>query len=138
MSASPPPPYSSSATDHDARSLRTMYTSMNHIFVTSTYQACVLLQFNAGGDSLSYADLELGTGINSEYLRPILQLLIKQRVIDLKDDMYELNLGQSLPFLPHRSRLTQDVVPQASSQRRSGSLSALLSSQSLRLRQRTS
>lgn len=70
-----------------------MYTTQKYFFVTSNYQACVLLQFNSGGDSLSYEDLELGTGMNAETLKPLLQLLCKQRVIDLKDEMYELNLG---------------------------------------------
>jgi cullin 1 len=135
----PPLPCSSSPTDDVARRLRTLYTAMKNIFGTSTYQACVLLQFNTGGDSLSYADLELGTGMSGEYLRPILQLLTKQRVIDLKDDMYELNLGQSLPtFLPRRPRLTMLFVPQASSRRRSGYRSTLPSDLSPRRRQRMS
>lgn len=62
--------------------------------ITSMYQACVLLQFNASGDSLSYQDLETGTGMNEDTLKPVLALLTKQRVIDLKDDMYELNLRE--------------------------------------------
>lgn len=70
-----------------------MYTNQKYFFVTSNYQACVLLQFNSGGDSLSYSDIEIGTGMNVDNLKPVLQLLCKQRVIDLKDDMYELNLG---------------------------------------------
>lgn len=73
--------------------LRTLYTTTKYFFVTSSYQACVLLQFNAGGDSLSYEDIALGTGMNPETLKPILALLSKQRVIDFKDDAYELNLG---------------------------------------------
>lgn len=62
--------------------------------ITSMYQSCVLLQFNTSGDSLSYEDLEVGTGINAETLKGVLALLTKQRVIDLKDGMYELNLGE--------------------------------------------
>lgn len=57
------------------------------------FQAVVLLQFNVSGDSLTYEDLKLGTGMEDEALKPVLQLLVKQRVVDLKDDMYELNLG---------------------------------------------
>ena len=33
--------------------------------------------------------------MNAENLKPVLQLLIKQKVIELKDDQYDLNLGQS-------------------------------------------
>lgn len=53
------------------------------------------MQFNSSGsDALSYADLETGTGLNAESLKPVLALLVKQRVLELKDvDMYELNLG---------------------------------------------
>jgi hypothetical protein len=77
--------------------LRTLYTGQKYFFVTSCFQACVLLQFNAGGDSLSYDDIALGTGMNAENLKPVLALLCKQRVIDLKDDMYELNLSTLSP-----------------------------------------
>lgn len=74
--------------------LRSLYTNQKYFMVTSTYQTVVLLQFNSSGDSLSYADLSVGTGINDDMLKGVLGLLCKQRVIDLKDDMYELNLGE--------------------------------------------
>lgn len=73
--------------------LRTLYTNQKYQLQVSSYQACVLLQFNSGGDSLSYEDIELGTGINAEALKPVLAMLTKARVIDLKNEMYELNLG---------------------------------------------
>ncbi|GAA6059887.1 hypothetical protein JCM10212_005270 [Sporobolomyces blumeae] len=72
--------------------LRTLYTPQKYFFVTSTYQACILLQFNTS-DSLSYAEIETGTGMTAEALKPVLQLLTKQRVLELKDGNYELNLG---------------------------------------------
>ncbi|BGP58323.1 hypothetical protein JCM8202_002945 [Rhodotorula sphaerocarpa] len=80
---------------HSRNELRTLYTPQKYFFVVSTYQACVLLQFNSSGsDALSYADLETGTGLNAESLKPVLALLVKQRVLELSDvDMYELNLG---------------------------------------------
>lgn len=78
--------------------LRSLYTNQKYFMVTSTYQTVVLLQFNSSGDSLSYADLSVGTGINDDMLKGVLGLLCKQRVIDLKDGMYELNLGE-LSFL---------------------------------------
>lgn len=78
--------------------LRTLYTTQKYFFVTSSFQACVLLQFNSGGDSLSYSDIEVGTGMSAETLKPVLQLLLKQRVIELKDENYELNLGKLQAF----------------------------------------
>ena len=87
------------------------------------YQAAVLLQFNQSGDSLSYQDISVGTGMNDEVLKPVLQLLTKQRVIDLKDEMYELNLGAwRLHTLVRIPKLTIGLPPrQVSSRKRSGS-----------------
>ncbi|KAI5475829.1 hypothetical protein MNV49_000793 [Pseudohyphozyma bogoriensis] len=73
--------------------LRMTYANQKYMLQVSMYQACVLLQFNSGGDSLSYDDIALGTGINEDTLKPVLAMLTKARVIDLKNDMYELNLG---------------------------------------------
>ncbi|GAA5962680.1 hypothetical protein JCM21900_006781, partial [Sporobolomyces salmonicolor] len=74
--------------------LRTLYTPQKYFFVTSTFQACVLLQFNsAGSDSLSYDEIATGTGMTAETLKPVLNLLVKQRVLELKEGNYELNLG---------------------------------------------
>lgn len=87
------PPQLASTTNEELRRLRSLYTNQKYFFATSAYQSTVLLQFNSGGDSLSYEDIELGTGMNAETLKPVLQLLSKQRVIDLKEGMYELNLG---------------------------------------------
>lgn len=79
--------------------LRSLYTNQKYFFVTSSYQACVLLQFNSS-DSLSYNDIEVGTGMNAETLKPILAQFTKQRVIDLKEEMYELNLSALSPPPP--------------------------------------
>ncbi|KAM0751648.1 Cullin-domain-containing protein [Meredithblackwellia eburnea MCA 4105] len=77
---------------HSSRNeLRSLYTNQKYFFVTSTYQACILLQFNTS-DSLSYDDIRVGTGMPEDQLKAILAQFCKQRVIDLKDDMYELNL----------------------------------------------
>ncbi|TKA54447.1 hypothetical protein B0A53_03140 [Rhodotorula sp. CCFEE 5036] len=81
---------------HCRNELRTLYTPQKYFFVVSTYQACVLLQFqSAGSDALSYSDLETGTGLNAETLKPVLAILVKQRVLEQKDGgaTYELNLG---------------------------------------------
>ncbi|GJN94519.1 hypothetical protein Rhopal_007602-T1 [Rhodotorula paludigena] len=79
---------------HCRNELRTLYTPQKYFFVTSTYQACVLLQFNsAGSDSLSYGELETGTGLAGETLKPLLAVLVKQKVLELKEGQYELNLA---------------------------------------------
>ncbi|GAA5839676.1 hypothetical protein JCM3766R1_000940 [Sporobolomyces carnicolor] len=77
---------------HCRNELRTLYTPQKYMLVTSTYQACILLQFNTS-DSLSYEEIETGTGMSAETLKPVLQILTKQKVIELKDGNYELNLG---------------------------------------------
>ncbi|GAA6013402.1 hypothetical protein JCM10207_008831 [Rhodosporidiobolus poonsookiae] len=77
---------------HSRNELRSLYTTQKYFFVTSTFQACILLQFNSS-DSLSYADIEAGTGINAESLKPQLATFVKQRVLELKDGNYELYLN---------------------------------------------
>ena len=73
--------------------LRTIYTNQKYYFMTSAYQAAILLLFNAGSDSLTYDEILTGTGMQTTTLKPLIDLLTKQRVLDLKDDAYELNLA---------------------------------------------
>ncbi|GAA5976152.1 hypothetical protein JCM5350_000332 [Sporobolomyces pararoseus] len=77
---------------HSRNELRTLYTPQKYMLVTSTYQACILLQFNTS-DSLTYEEIATGTGMSGETLKPVLQILTKAKVIELKDGNYELNLG---------------------------------------------
>ncbi|GAA5845367.1 hypothetical protein JCM9279_004858 [Rhodotorula babjevae] len=77
---------------HSRNELRMLYTPQKYFLVTSTYQACILLQFNAS-DSLSYADLSAGTGLADDTLKPLLAMFTKARVLDLKEGSYEINLG---------------------------------------------
>ncbi|BGP43648.1 ubiquitin ligase (cullin) of SCF [Rhodotorula kratochvilovae] len=77
---------------HSRNELRMLYTQQKYFLVTSTYQACILLQFN-GSDSLSHADLAAGTALPDDTLKPLLAMFTKARVLDLKDGNYELNLG---------------------------------------------
>jgi hypothetical protein len=67
------------------------YTKPKYLLSTSTYQACILLQFNES-DSLSYEDLAARTAIANDLLRPNLDLLIRLKIL-LKEDeeTYELN-----------------------------------------------
>jgi cullin 1 len=57
------------------------------------YQTIVLLQFNHLGDSISYKDLQTTTKLEDSTLKGVLALLVRQRVIEEKDDHYDLNLN---------------------------------------------
>ena len=72
--------------------LRTTYTQQKYTFTVSSYQATILLQYNAGSDSLSYEDIVSGTGLNEETLKPQLALLVKQKVLTQEGEQYDLNL----------------------------------------------
>jgi cullin 1 len=61
--------------------------------MTSTYQAAVLLQFNSGGDSISYDDLKAGTKLDDDTLKPILAHFVKAKVLTHADGVYDLNLN---------------------------------------------
>lgn len=56
----------------------------------------MLLQYNAGSDSLTYEELETGTGMSADTLKPLLALFTKQKILEHRDDSYDLNLGASL------------------------------------------
>lgn len=72
--------------------LRTTYLNQKYTFMVSSYQACILLQFNGGSDSLSYQELQTGTSLNDETLKGQLAQLVKAKVLTLEDDQYDLNL----------------------------------------------
>jgi cullin 1 len=77
--------------------LQTTYSKMKYTFMVSSYQGAILLQFNVGGDSLTYSELSKGTGLDDATLKPTLALLVKQKVLTQEDDdTYDLNLGESL------------------------------------------
>ncbi|KAK4051653.1 ubiquitin ligase (cullin) of SCF [Microbotryomycetes sp. JL201] len=78
---------------HCKNELRSLYTPQKYFMLTSMYQAAILLQYNQGGDAISFEELRLGTGMKEEMLKQVLDLLTKQRVLDFKDELYELNLG---------------------------------------------
>lgn len=71
--------------------LRTSYLNLKYTFLVSSYQACILLQFNGGSDALSYAELSAATQLSDETLKPQLTQLVKQKVLTQDDDTYELN-----------------------------------------------
>ncbi|KAG0145520.1 hypothetical protein CROQUDRAFT_658586 [Cronartium quercuum f. sp. fusiforme G11] len=72
--------------------LVTSYTKMKYTFMVSSYQGAILLQFNVGGDSLSFSEIEKSTGLDEPTLKSNLALLVKQKVLTQDDDTYDLNL----------------------------------------------
>ncbi|CAH7668213.1 Cullin 1 [Phakopsora pachyrhizi] len=72
--------------------LKTNYTKQKYTFLVSSYQGAILLQFNVGGDSLSFSDIQKGTSLDDSTLKPTLALLVKQKVLIQEDDTYDLNL----------------------------------------------
>ena len=91
--------------------LRATYTKPLKItFTTSTYQTAILLQYNTGGDVISYEDLKSGTKLNDETLKGQLGLLSKQKVLIERQDggspSYELNLDFKSKKARRCARLT--------------------------------
>ncbi|WVO14316.1 hypothetical protein L204_101948 [Cryptococcus depauperatus] len=73
--------------------LRTTYLSQKYIFMTSSYQMAILTQFNIS-DILSYKEIQAGTKLSENVLKPQMGLLTKAKVLLLNDDgNYELNKG---------------------------------------------
>ncbi|KAF8724913.1 hypothetical protein AX14_008477 [Amanita brunnescens Koide BX004] len=69
----------------------TSYLSQRYIFMTSTYQTAVLLQYNAH-DTLSMDELLTATSIPKELLIQVMALLVKAKVLVSEDDgQYDLN-----------------------------------------------
>ncbi|KAK9898155.1 Cullin-domain-containing protein [Cystobasidium minutum MCA 4210] len=76
---------------HSRNEVRMTYTAVKHVLSCSTYQASILLQFNES-ESLSYADIQIGTGLSTEISQPNLSLLVKQKILLREDkNMYKLN-----------------------------------------------
>lgn len=113
--------------------LVTTYTRMKYTLTVSSYQGAILLQFNVGGDSLTYDEIEKATELDAATLTPTLALLVKQKVLTQKGDTYDLNLGQcSLKHIPLFEvvdwYLNHRIFSQISSQRKFESTLTCLSS----------
>ncbi|KAL7420574.1 ubiquitin ligase (cullin) of SCF [Cryptotrichosporon argae] len=70
--------------------LRSSYLSQKYTFMVSAYQAAILTQFN-NDDMLEYKDIQAGTTISDDVLKPQLNLLVKAKVINQAEDSYSLN-----------------------------------------------
>lgn len=73
--------------------LRTTYLSQKYIFMTSAYQMAILTQFNEN-DSLTFKDIQTGTKIAENLLKPQMALLVKAKVLLQEGDTYDLNLSE--------------------------------------------
>ena len=69
----------------------TSYLNQKYIFMTSTYQTAVLLQYNTH-DTQSLDELLTATSISRELLVQVMALLVKAKVlINEEDGQYDLN-----------------------------------------------
>ena len=78
--------------------IRTRYLGTSYILMTSLYQLAVLVQFNTA-DAFTYKELKTATSLEDPTLKPVLQMLVKSKIINLVtedgEDNYELNYSQS-------------------------------------------
>ncbi|KAL1405840.1 ubiquitin ligase (cullin) of SCF [Vanrija albida] len=72
--------------------LRTTYLSQKYIFMTSAYQTAILTLFNEN-DSLTFKEIQTGTQISENILKPQMTLLAKAKVLTQDGDTYDLNMG---------------------------------------------
>jgi len=78
--------------------LKTLYTTKPksttkqiYTFSASTFQIAILLCFN-GNDNLSIESLAQSTGIEIKMLEAQLELLVKMKILTVKDNIYNVNL----------------------------------------------
>ncbi|TFY77364.1 hypothetical protein EWM64_g6649, partial [Hericium alpestre] len=77
--------------NYSKNELRTNYLNQKYMFMTSSYQAAVLLQYNTN-DTLSLDELDAATTIGKDILVQVLGLLTKAKVlISEETDQYDLN-----------------------------------------------
>ena len=77
--------------NYSKNELRTNYLNQKYIFMTSTYQMAVLVQYNQN-DTLSFEELKAATQISDDLLKQVLQSLVKAKVlINDETDQYDLN-----------------------------------------------
>ncbi|KAL5482829.1 CDC53_2 [Sanghuangporus weigelae] len=74
--------------------LHSNYTSQKCIFLTSSFQMAVLVQYN-DYDSLSFEEIQTNTGICEDPLKQVLGILCKARVLlnDGEGEPYDLNMN---------------------------------------------
>jgi cullin 1 len=79
--------------NYSKNEMRTNYLNQKYIFMTSSYQMAVLLQYNSGM-TYSLQELEAATSISKDILLQVLALLVKAKVlINEESEQYDLNPG---------------------------------------------
>ena len=77
--------------NYSKNDVRTNYLNQKYIFMTSTYQMAVLVQYNQN-DTLSFEELKAATQISDDLLKQVLGSLVKAKVlINDETDQYDLN-----------------------------------------------
>jgi cullin 1 len=74
------------------------YTKPNYILIASSYQTAILVLFNET-HSLSYAELAEATQLADTQLKPVLNLLVKAKLLLVDGDQYDLNTSKHVSFL---------------------------------------
>ncbi|KAI5452672.1 ubiquitin ligase (cullin) of SCF [Naganishia albida] len=72
--------------------IKMTFTKPNYILMASSYQTAILLQFN-DTHSLSYAELSEATQLADAQLKPVLNLLVKAKLLLVDGDQYDLNMN---------------------------------------------
>ncbi|EJT47779.1 ubiquitin-protein ligase [Trichosporon asahii var. asahii CBS 8904] len=71
--------------------MRPTYLGQKYIFMVSAYQLVILCQFNEN-DSLTFKEIQTGTGLAEGILKSQLNLLTKLKVLTNDGDTYDLNM----------------------------------------------
>jgi cullin 1 len=78
--------------------IKTLYTTkpksttkLAYTFIASTFQIAILLCFN-GGDNITIEDIMRMTGMEIKMLEAQLELLVKMKILTVKEDIYNVNL----------------------------------------------
>ncbi|TIB37625.1 hypothetical protein E3P86_02110 [Wallemia ichthyophaga] len=72
--------------------LKTTHLSQPYIFLCSTFQLAILVQYNEH-DSLRYDELKAATNLNDNLLKQTLATLVKSKVLLQDEDTYDLNFN---------------------------------------------
>ena len=113
--------------NYSKNELRTNYLNQKYIFMTSSYQMAVLLQYNKN-DTLSLDELVAATAISKDILVQVLALLVKAKVlINEETDQYDLNPSAFYRYLT--GGFSEISYFQISSPKRFASISTCLSKQ---------
>ncbi|KAG6850729.1 hypothetical protein H0H93_009352 [Arthromyces matolae] len=93
--------------NYSKNELRTNYTNQKYIFLTSTFQTAILLQYNHN-DTLALDELFAATGIPKDYLKQVLAILVKAKVL-IQDEEEQYDLNPSKFYLPIRVNLNMAI-----------------------------